>query len=105
MVVDGRVVGFAGIHPWIDDWGPRRGTLEAGWGLGRAFWGRGYARRAARLAVDRARDAGISQLISMIHEDNAPSFGVARALGMAPEEVHVSPDGARVHQMGLRLTS
>jgi RimJ/RimL family protein N-acetyltransferase len=105
IVVDGRLIGFAGVHPWSHDWGPPPGTREAGWRLGRQFWGRGHARRAARLAVDRAREAGITHLISMIQEDNAASFGVARALGMAPEEVCLSPEGTRVHQLGIALSS
>jgi hypothetical protein len=39
----------------------------------------------------------------MIQEGNAASFGVARPLGMTTERVVLSPEGARVHQLGLSL--
>jgi RimJ/RimL family protein N-acetyltransferase len=104
VVVDERTVGLAGVQPWSHPWGPT-GELEIGWRLGRAFWGQGYASRAARASVLRAREAGVGHLISMIQEGNTASFGVARGLGMVPEEVLVSPEGARVHQLGLRRTS
>jgi RimJ/RimL family protein N-acetyltransferase len=102
--VDGRVVGFTGVQPWSHPWGPV-GVPEIGWRLGRAFWGRQYAGRAARSVVERARGAGVPHLIAMIHEDNAASFGVARTLGMTLESVLRSPDGTRVHQLGLSLGS
>ena len=102
VVAEGRVAGFAGVHPWSHDWGPT-GLPEIGWRLGREFWGRGLATRAARAVVDRARAAEVPQLISMIHESNSASFGVARKLGMAPEAVHPSPEGVRVHRLGLAL--
>ncbi len=102
VVVDGEVAGFAGVHPWSHDWGPT-GRPEIGWRLGRAFWGRGLATQAARAVVERARAAEVPRLISMIHESNAASFGVARKLGMTTEAVLVSPEGNRVHQLGLDL--
>jgi RimJ/RimL family protein N-acetyltransferase len=104
VVVDGRVVGFAGIQPWSHPWGPT-GELEIGWRLGRAFQGRGYASRAARAAVERAQERGVGHLIAMIQESNAASVGVARRLGMVPEQELLSPEGSRVHQFGLGLKS
>jgi RimJ/RimL family protein N-acetyltransferase len=100
VVLEGEVAGFAGVHPWSYDWGPT-GLPEVGWRLGRAFWGRGHATRAARAVVLRARAAELPHLISMIHESNAASFGVARRLGMATETVLRSPEGTHVHQLGL----
>jgi RimJ/RimL family protein N-acetyltransferase len=102
VVVDGEVAGFAGVHPWSHEWGPT-GLPEIGWRLGRAFWGRGVATQAARAMVERARAAEVPRLISMIHESNAASFRVARKLGMATEDVLVSPEGNPVHQLGLAL--
>lgn len=102
VVVEGRVAGFAGVHPWSHDWGPT-GLPEIGWRLGRAFWGRGLATQAARTVVERARAAEVPQLISMIHESNTASFGVARKLGMTTAAELVSPEGNRVHQLGLAL--
>jgi RimJ/RimL family protein N-acetyltransferase len=102
VVIDGEVVGFAGVHPWSHEWGPT-GLPEIGWRLGRPFWGRGHATRAARAVVERARAAEVARLISMIHVSNTASFGVARKLGMATEDVLVSPEGNRVHQLALTL--
>lgn len=102
VLVEGRVAGFAGVHPWSHDWGPT-GLPELGWRLGRPFWGRGHATQAARAVVERARGAEVPRLISMIQEGNAGSFGVARKLGMATEAVLTSPEGNRVHQLALDL--
>jgi RimJ/RimL family protein N-acetyltransferase len=102
VVLDGEVAGFTGVHPWSHEWGPT-GLPEIGWRLGRAFWGRGLATQAARAVVERARAAEVPQLISMIHESNTASFGVAWKLGMATQAVLVSPEGNRVHQLGLVL--
>ncbi|RZU32958.1 GNAT family N-acetyltransferase [Blastococcus saxobsidens] len=104
LVVDSEVVGFAGVQPWGADWGPT-GELEIGWRLGRAHWGRGRATTAARAVVQRARSAGVPHLVALVHEANAPSLAVAHRLGMAPEDLLVSPEGLRVHQLGLRLGS
>ena len=98
------VVGFTGVQPWSHPWGPV-GSPEVGWRLGREFWGRGYATQAARAAVEHARSAGVGHLIAMIHEANTASFGVARRLGMETEEVLLSPEGTRVHQLGAPLSS
>ncbi len=103
VVVDGQVTGFTGIHPWSHPWGPT-GSLELGWRLGRAFWGHGYASEAARAVVQRARESQVTHLISMIREGNVGSFAVARRLGMDTEDVLLSPEGKRVHQLGLALT-
>ncbi|MFP5369313.1 MAG: GNAT family N-acetyltransferase, partial [Actinomycetes bacterium] len=67
VLVEGRVAGFAGVHPWSHDWGPS-GAPEIGWRLGRAFWGRGIATRAARIVVERARATEVPHLVAMVHE-------------------------------------
>jgi RimJ/RimL family protein N-acetyltransferase len=102
VLVEEEVVGFTGIQPWSHDWGPL-GMSETGWRLGRSYWGRGYATEAARSTVDRAHGSAVTHVIAMIQEGNAASFGVARALGMTTERVVLSPEGARVHQLGLTL--
>jgi RimJ/RimL family protein N-acetyltransferase len=59
--------------------------FELGWGLARAYWGRGYAREAARAAGDWIfATFPLEKLVSLIHEGNAPSQKLARRLGMAP---------------------
>jgi RimJ/RimL family protein N-acetyltransferase len=102
VVTDGVVAGFTGVLPWSHPWGPT-GSLEAGWRLGRRFWGRGLATAAARTVVDMARERGIERLVSMIHADNAASVTVAQKLGMTPAALHQSPDGAPVLEFALLL--
>jgi RimJ/RimL family protein N-acetyltransferase len=72
-VLVGRV-GF--LHPpgWPD--------FELGWLLGRAFWGRGYAREAADVALAYAFDElGRERVISLIRPHNRRSIRLAEALG------------------------
>ncbi|WP_158544525.1 GNAT family N-acetyltransferase [Blastococcus sp. TBT05-19] len=102
VVVDDEVAGFAGIHPWSHPWGPT-GSLEAGWRLGRRFWGRGLATAAARAAVELARARGVPQLVSVVQQGNEASAGVARKLGMAVARQHRSPEGASVDEFELLL--
>src|SRR6266550_5350991 len=56
--------------------------FELGWTLGREFWGRGYATKGARRALDYAfTELHKDHVISCIHPDNAPSIRVAERLG------------------------
>jgi len=73
----GRWVGRVGPwHPY--DW---PGT-EVGWGIVADAQGRGYAQEAATAALDWAFDTlGWTEVIHCIEPANAPSLGVARALG------------------------
>jgi RimJ/RimL family protein N-acetyltransferase len=59
-------------------------TADVAWVIGVPFQGRGYAREAAGAMVGRLREEGIAGVTAHIHPDNAPSQGVARALGLAP---------------------
>jgi RimJ/RimL family protein N-acetyltransferase len=82
---DGAFVGFAGIAfpaflPELAD------RPELGWRLDRAVWGRGLATEAGLAARDWAfREAGMPELISIIHPDNAASRRVAEKVGMTLE--------------------
>ena len=104
VVVDRRVVGFAGVHIWSRPWGPT-GRPEIGWRLGREHWGRGYATAAAQSVLDLARDHGISHLVAMVQAANAASAAVAGRLGMTLERELVSPEGTPVRQFGLALNA
>lgn len=73
----GRWVGRGG--PWQPYGWP--GT-EVGWGIIADAQGKGYAKEAATAAIDWAFDVlGWSEVIHCIDPENAPSIGVARALG------------------------
>lgn len=61
-------------------------SLEVGWTLRRAYWGRGYATEAARASMEYAFGTlGQTRVISLIDPDNANSIRVAERLGERPE--------------------
>lgn len=73
----GRWIGRVG--PWMPDGWP---GAEVGWGIARAYCGRGYATEAATAAIDWAFDAlGWTDVIHVIDADNTASQAVARKLG------------------------
>ena len=73
----GTLVGRIGF--WNPDGWP---GFELGWMLRRSSWRQGYATEGARAALDFAF-SGLqqSQVISLIHPDNAASVRVAQRLG------------------------
>ncbi|MFJ9716850.1 GNAT family N-acetyltransferase [Streptomyces sp. NPDC101213] len=90
----GRVVGFTGAQPWDREWGPT-GEIEIGWRLGREHWGQGYATAAARMTLERVRDAGVPEVVAMVLADNARSVAVIRRLGMRLADVFTVPGTER----------
>jgi RimJ/RimL family protein N-acetyltransferase len=60
--------------------------IEIGWRLVRAAWGQGYATEAARPVLGHAlRTLGLTRIVADIDENNTPSIGVARKLGLTPD--------------------
>ncbi|WP_031081720.1 GNAT family N-acetyltransferase [Streptomyces sp. NRRL WC-3549] len=99
----GQVLGFTGAQPWPHtSFGPA-GEIEIGWRLARPAWGRGYASAAARTTLERARAAGVPQVVAMIHSRNERSKAVARRLGMRQAESYATPSGAQAHCFRLEL--
>ena len=76
------------IGPWHPLHWP---TLEVGWGLRKAYWGRGYAFEAASACIDYAFDElGWDEVTHLIEDANTPSQTLATRLGSAPAEyVHL----------------
>jgi RimJ/RimL family protein N-acetyltransferase len=75
----GKLVGRVGIHE-PSGWP----GIEVAYTIARPSWGRGYAREAARAALDFAqRTLGRHEVISIIRPDNVASVKVATALGAA----------------------
>jgi len=73
----GGIIGHAGF---IDV--PGWPGFELAWLLGRGHWGKGYAREAARAALQVAHDTlQRERVISLIRPQNAPSIRLAQALG------------------------
>ena len=63
---DGALLGFCGLLPPR----PPLEHIEIGWRLGRAFWGRSYAREAAAAEKSAARKAAIAQAKAEKHAAN-----------------------------------
>jgi RimJ/RimL family protein N-acetyltransferase len=80
---DGPIIGFVGLaHPHFLTAVAHR--VEIGWRLAAAEWGQGFATEAAVAARDHAAGTlGITNLIAVIHPQNARSRRVAGKLGMA----------------------
>ncbi|MEE2690058.1 MAG: GNAT family N-acetyltransferase [Pseudomonadota bacterium] len=80
-VIEKQSGAFVGrVGPWKPEGWP---SLECGWGIARAHWGKGYAPEAAVAAVrwtfDRFPD--LDRIISLIDPGNANSQAVARKIG------------------------
>ena len=91
---DGAVVGRCGFLVWDAETltptteaeanGPTE--LEVGYGLGRPYWGAGFATEAAMAVCDHALGPmGRRRLIAFIRPDNVRSRRVAEKLGMHHE--------------------
>jgi ribosomal-protein-alanine N-acetyltransferase len=86
IVVDGAVVGCAGLVP---DTGWLRCNAEAGYWIGRAHWRRGIASDALRQVVDWGFAAlpGLTRITAHIFARNEGSQAVARKCGFVREGV------------------
>jgi RimJ/RimL family protein N-acetyltransferase len=77
----GELVGRVGC--WKPEGWP---SLEVGWTLRRAHWGRGYATEAARASLEYAFETlDRPHVISLIDPNNTNSIRVAERLGERPE--------------------
>jgi RimJ/RimL family protein N-acetyltransferase len=82
LEVDGGCVGFTGVTvPTFD--APFMPTIEIGWRLLPAYWGRGLATEASRLALAYGFDAlGAPEIVAYTAVGNARSRAVMVRLGM-----------------------
>jgi len=71
---DGMFVGSVGLTEYED-------RVELGYGIGRAFWGRGYATEAVRAAADYARELGLSSVEACTFTTNPASARVLEKCG------------------------
>ena len=83
---DGALIGDAGIG-LIDE--PSRAMMrgaplvEAGWTIGRDFWGQGYATEAAAGCLAQAwADQDVAEIVAAAHVENTASHRVMEKLGM-----------------------
>lgn len=83
---DGALIGDAGVG--LVDEASRavmRGAprVEAGWTIGREFWGQGYATEAAAACLKAAwSDPTLSEIVAAAHVENTASHRVMEKLGM-----------------------
>jgi RimJ/RimL family protein N-acetyltransferase len=85
------VIGFAGlaIPSFLPEVLP---TVEVGWRLAPAWWGRGLATEAARASIDHGFERlGLRAVVSIIDERNTRSLRLARRLGMRPGKDRLDP--------------
>lgn len=75
-------IGFVGLQH-VDFPAVFAPAVEAGWRLGRAYWGQGYATEAARAALDDGfHRLGLNEIVSFAVAGNLPSQRVMQRIGM-----------------------
>lgn len=79
----GKFTGFTGLH--VPDWEAEfTPCIEIGWGLRKAWWGRGLITEAAKGCLDFARDQlELKEILSFTTTGNAKSIAVMERIGMA----------------------
>lgn len=81
---DGAIIGFCGPRRGRHPGTPIFGELELGWRLASSHWGRGYAKEAARAAIDWCRTyrPDDKRIIAYTVPGNNASWGLMLGLGM-----------------------
>lgn len=86
-----EMIGFCGVGFWGDSLEP-----EIGWWLARAYWGRGLATEAARIALrDAFERVGLERIISIARPANVASTRIMEKLGLKLE-CEFEKDGVRL---------
>ena len=80
----GEVIGCIGIGPLPREDGGGDGTMEMGYWIARAHWGRGYASEAVRAVIEIARASGHPRIVASHFIDNPASGRVLRKAGFVP---------------------
>jgi RimJ/RimL family protein N-acetyltransferase len=102
---DGELLGFCGLS--VPMFLPQvLPSVEVGWRLRRAAWGRGIATEAARAALAWGFRQGMREIVAIVHPDNDRSLRVTSKLGMEPRPDRVHPGlGIRLRVMAASATS
>lgn len=80
----GEFVGYCGLRLQTNIDG--QDEVEVGYMLKPKFWNKGLATEAAKASMKRAKELGLSRLISLIRPDNVKSRRVAEKNGLAVEK-------------------
>ncbi len=92
--LSGEIIGFCGLKRCNEPKGPI-GDFEAGWRLREDAWGHGYAKEAAQASLDLAfQRFDAPHVIALTVDENAPSWGLMKRLGMERREDMDFPDSA-----------
>ncbi|QES46730.1 GNAT family N-acetyltransferase [Streptomyces venezuelae] len=105
LLGSGELIGFTGLSVphFLPEVLP---AVEAGWRLGRQFWGQGYASEAAQAVLEWGlQDRGLEHVISISRVGNKASENVAHKLGMTLERETTHPEyGTPLNVFGIDLT-
>ena len=84
--LSGDLLGFCGLKRCNDEAGPL-GDFEIGWRLREDAWGQGYAKEAALASLKAGfNQFGAPHIIALTVQENEPSWGLMRRLGMKRRE-------------------
>lgn len=87
----GAFIGRCGLLPWTL---AGRDEVEVAYLLDKAYWGRGLATEAAQAIASYAFETlGLTRLVCLIEEGNAPSARVAERIGMRFERAMADDKG------------
>ena len=79
-------------------------AVEIGWRLAPPFWGRGFAREAAELALGAAfGPLALDEVVAFTVVGNRPSWGLMRRLGLRPDVVFEHPRLPEGHSLRPHL--
>ena len=89
----GDVLGFCGLKRANAPGSTVTGMMEVGWRLREEAWGQGYAKEAARAAIDLAFTRfGAEELVALTVADNTASWGLMHRLGFSRRAALDYPD-------------
>lgn len=97
---DGAALGAGGLYPVPGDDGDLTGEIELGHRYGTQFWGQGYAGEAAREVMRWAQhDLGLTELVSIVQEQNTASRRIAESCGFELVELRDRTRGERRYRV------
>lgn len=104
---DGALLGYCGLRICDDLERPVHGDVEIGWRLREDAWGQGYAREAARAAIDWGwANLDAPRIVSFTVQANRPSWRLMERLGMIrrPDLDFAHPGFPADHPLSRHIT-
>ncbi len=91
----GQLIGFVGLaeHTLLPEYAS---FTEIGWRFARHVWGKGYAKEAAKAAMDfGVNNCGLSDIVSVCHIENIASERIMQTIGLKLDRTSVAPNNGR----------